>query len=110
TFLIAHGHHAGTSGEAPRRGGGRLRHGGHPYHRRPVQWAAPRSGENSCLHVGRRPTLTLPLPPREGRSAQGGFSLSYFRHRYASFEEFQREALVDGEMLGKEELELLDEL
>ncbi len=36
--------------------------------------------------------------------------MSYFRHRYASFEEFQREALVDGEMLGKEELELLDEL
>ena len=36
--------------------------------------------------------------------------MSYFRHRYSSFEEFQREGLNGGERLGKEELELLDEL
>jgi hypothetical protein len=36
--------------------------------------------------------------------------LSYFRHRYSSFEEFQREGLADPEPLGKEELELLQEL
>lgn len=36
--------------------------------------------------------------------------VSYFRHRYSSYEEFQREGLVGGESLGKEELELLEEL
>ena len=37
-------------------------------------------------------------------------AVSYFRHRYSSFEEFQREGLHGGERLGKEELELLEEL
>jgi hypothetical protein len=36
--------------------------------------------------------------------------LSYFRRSYTSFEEFQREAMSDGESLGKEEIELLMEL
>jgi hypothetical protein len=36
--------------------------------------------------------------------------VSYYRHRYSSFEEFQREGLQGGERLGKEELELLEEL
>ena len=36
--------------------------------------------------------------------------MSYFRTRYSSFEEFQREGLHGGERLGKEELELLEEL
>lgn len=36
--------------------------------------------------------------------------MSYFRHRYRSFEEFQREAFVELPSLGKEELELLAEL
>ncbi|MCA9693268.1 MAG: hypothetical protein R3A51_18815 [Nannocystaceae bacterium] len=33
--------------------------------------------------------------------------MSYFRHRYSTFEEFQREALFHREDLGKDELELL---
>ena len=36
--------------------------------------------------------------------------MSYFRTRYNSFEEFQREASWGGDRLGKEELELLEEL
>ena len=36
--------------------------------------------------------------------------MSYFRYGYRSFEEFQREAFIDGPELGKEELELLREL
>jgi hypothetical protein len=37
--------------------------------------------------------------------------LSYFRHSYTSFEEFQREGLGgDDESLGKEEIELLMDL
>jgi hypothetical protein len=36
--------------------------------------------------------------------------MSYFRHQYQSFEEFVREGLFDGEILGKEELELLEEI
>ena len=36
--------------------------------------------------------------------------MSYFRNSYNSFEEFQREASWGGERLGKEELELLEEL
>lgn len=36
--------------------------------------------------------------------------MSYFRTRFNSFEEFQREGLLGGESLGKEELELLREL
>jgi hypothetical protein len=36
--------------------------------------------------------------------------LSYFRTRFTSFEEFQREGLLGGESLGKEELELLRDL
>jgi hypothetical protein len=37
--------------------------------------------------------------------------LSYFRHSYTSFEEFTREALaVDDGSLGKEELDLLQDL
>jgi hypothetical protein len=36
--------------------------------------------------------------------------LSYFRHHYRSFEEFQREAFVELPSLGKEELELLADL
>lgn len=36
--------------------------------------------------------------------------MSYFRTRFTSFEEFQREGLLGGESLGKEELELLRDL
>lgn len=36
--------------------------------------------------------------------------MSYFRHCYRTFEEFQREAFVELPSLGKEELELLAEL
>jgi hypothetical protein len=36
--------------------------------------------------------------------------LSYFRTHFTSFEEFQREGLLGGESLGKEELELLRDL
>ncbi|MBC8068702.1 MAG: hypothetical protein IAG13_10245 [Deltaproteobacteria bacterium] len=37
--------------------------------------------------------------------------MSYFRHSYTSFEEFTREALATGdESLGKEELDLLQDL
>ena len=37
--------------------------------------------------------------------------MSYFRHSYSTFEEFQREALgSEDEALGKEELELLMDL
>jgi hypothetical protein len=36
--------------------------------------------------------------------------LSYFRHRYRDFEEFQRGAFVELPSLGKEELELLADL
>jgi hypothetical protein len=36
--------------------------------------------------------------------------VSYFRQRYQSFEEFQREAFSDLPSLGKEELELLADL
>ena len=37
--------------------------------------------------------------------------MTYFRHAFTSFEEFQREALRDAsDDLGKEELELLDEM
>jgi hypothetical protein len=36
--------------------------------------------------------------------------MSYFRTQYSSFEEFCREGLHGGEVLGKEELELLREL
>lgn len=37
--------------------------------------------------------------------------MSYFRHSYTSFEEFQREALGgEDESLGKEEIELLMDL
>jgi hypothetical protein len=33
--------------------------------------------------------------------------MSYFRHQYSSFQEFVREGLHGGNVLGKEELELL---
>ncbi len=46
------------------------------------------------------------VPPDTRRNAD----LSYFRTGYSSFEEFQREASWGGERLGKEELELLEEL
>lgn len=37
--------------------------------------------------------------------------MSYFRQHFRTFQEFQREAfLSDGERLGREELELLEEL
>jgi hypothetical protein len=36
--------------------------------------------------------------------------MSYFRRRFSSFEEFQREAFREGDELGKDELELLQEL
>lgn len=35
---------------------------------------------------------------------------SYFRRRFSSFEEFQREGLGDHIELGKDELELIEEL
>lgn len=36
--------------------------------------------------------------------------MSYFRTRFANFEEFQREGFFGADVLGKEELELLQEL
>lgn len=36
--------------------------------------------------------------------------MSYFRHSFSSFEEFQREGLWDAEGIGKDELEMLREL
>jgi hypothetical protein len=36
--------------------------------------------------------------------------MSYFRHRFSSFEEFQREGLSESGELGKDELDLIDEL
>ena len=36
--------------------------------------------------------------------------MSYFRRRFSSFEEFQREAFFEGDELGKDEIELLQEL
>ena len=47
---------------------------------------------------------------REAGPDPGEGVLSYFRRSYTSFEEFQREAMSDGESLGKEEIELLMEL
>jgi len=36
--------------------------------------------------------------------------MSYFRTRFTSFEEFQREGFFGSDVLGKEELELLHDL
>jgi hypothetical protein len=47
---------------------------------------------------------------RRSRPPQEDLRLSYFRHRYCTFEEFQREAFVELPSLGKEELELLADL
>jgi hypothetical protein len=53
-------------------------------------------------------TLTRTCPSPLFRTFKD--TMSYFRRRFSSFEEFQREGLADPIELGKDELELIEEL
>src|SRR5688500_3956577 len=91
------------------------------YHPRAPR-GSPRRQSDFCVHVGQSRTLRSSrggggsAPP--GDPTGGPWArpmevrvLSYFRHSYTSFEEFTREALaVDDGSLGKEELDLLQDL
>jgi len=57
----------------------------------------------------RLPSFSSSSPPHP--SSPPGASIMYFRRRFSSFEEFQRESFDFGDReFGKEELELIEEL